>query len=114
MLLTASAVMLNVAIPKCSANGNPLAPDWDQQRREIVVDPLDESAYLKHPQSFNRYRYVENDPINSTDPEGLMAWTASSRISVIVSNGLRSSGYAEHDLDCRFQRQLRSVSTCLK
>jgi RHS repeat-associated protein len=35
-------------------------------------DPYDGSYSLTDPQSFNRYSYVENDPVNSTDPSGLM------------------------------------------
>ncbi|MGJ5817126.1 RHS repeat domain-containing protein [Paludibaculum fermentans] len=41
--------------------------------RFTTVDPLKESANLDSPQSFNRYGYVGDDPINSSDPEGLLA-----------------------------------------
>jgi len=34
-------------------------------------DPYDGSYDLSDPQSFNRYLYVENDPVNLTDPLGL-------------------------------------------
>jgi RHS repeat-associated protein len=34
-------------------------------------DPYDGSYNLSDPQSFNRYAYVQNDPINMTDPTGL-------------------------------------------
>jgi hypothetical protein len=34
-------------------------------------DPLLESAMPGHPQSWNRYIYVGNDPLNITDPTGL-------------------------------------------
>ncbi|HKO42783.1 MAG TPA: RHS repeat-associated core domain-containing protein, partial [Pyrinomonadaceae bacterium] len=35
-------------------------------------DPYDGSYNLSDPQSFNRYAYVQNDPVNFTDPSGLM------------------------------------------
>jgi len=34
-------------------------------------DPYDGSYNLSDPQSFNRYAYVQNDPVNFTDPTGL-------------------------------------------
>jgi hypothetical protein len=34
-------------------------------------DPFDGSANLTDPQSFNRYSYVQNDPVNYVDPSGL-------------------------------------------
>jgi RHS repeat-associated protein len=35
-------------------------------------DPFDGSYSLTNPQSFNRYSYVQNDPVNFIDPSGLM------------------------------------------
>jgi len=35
-------------------------------------DPYDGSYSLTNPQSFNRYAYVQNDPVNFVDPSGLM------------------------------------------
>ena len=38
-------------------------------------DPSDGSYDLTNPQSFNRYAYVQNDPVNFIDPSGLtMSW----------------------------------------
>jgi len=34
-------------------------------------DPYDGSYDFSNPQSFNRYIYVQNDPVNATDPSGL-------------------------------------------
>src|SRR5205085_10659186 len=34
-------------------------------------DPSDDSYELTDPQSFNRYSYVQNDPVNFIDPDGL-------------------------------------------
>jgi RHS repeat-associated protein len=39
-------------------------------------DPYDGSYDLTDPQSFNRYSYVQNDPVNFTDPSGLFALPA--------------------------------------
>jgi RHS repeat-associated protein len=36
-------------------------------------DPYDGSLDLTSPQSFNRYTYANNDPVNSVDPTGLMS-----------------------------------------
>lgn len=38
--------------------------------RFLSVDPTWESADLAAPQSWNRYSYVRNNPINNTDPDG--------------------------------------------
>ena len=35
-------------------------------------DPYNGSASLTNPQSFNRYAYTQNDPVNLVDPSGLM------------------------------------------
>lgn len=35
-------------------------------------DPYSGSLFLNNPQSFNRYVYVDNDPVNAVDPTGLM------------------------------------------
>jgi len=38
--------------------------------RFLSVDPTWESADLRRPQSWNRYSYVMNNPVNMTDPDG--------------------------------------------
>jgi hypothetical protein len=47
------------------------------QGRFTSVDPMMASAGVIAPQSWNRYSYVLNNPINSTDPTGMMAADAS-------------------------------------
>jgi RHS repeat-associated core domain len=42
--------------------------------RFLSVDPTMESADLKRPQSWNRYSYVLNSPINALDPDGRQAY----------------------------------------
>lgn len=39
--------------------------------RFTTVDPLLSSAHINSPQTFNRYAYCGNNPINCTDPSGL-------------------------------------------
>jgi RHS repeat-associated protein len=41
------------------------------QRRFAQPDPYNGSYSLADPQSFNRYAYVQNDPVNFVDPTGL-------------------------------------------
>ena len=40
--------------------------------RWTAPDPYDGSMVIEDPQSFNRYSYVNNDPVNHNDPTGLM------------------------------------------
>ena len=44
--------------------------------RFATPDPYSGSAYAGNPQSWNRYSYVVNDPVNSVDPLGLQTCTA--------------------------------------
>lgn len=37
----------------------------------MLMSPWDGSYDLTDPQSFNRYAYTENDPVNFIDPTGL-------------------------------------------
>ena len=43
----------------------------NQHGRFTAVDPLLASGLSSNPQTFNRYAYVSNNPINSTDPTGM-------------------------------------------
>ena len=41
------------------------------QGRFTSVDPFGASASIASPQSFNRYSYVQNNPVNAVDPSGM-------------------------------------------
>jgi RHS repeat-associated protein len=41
------------------------------QGRFTSIDPLTASSNVNSPQSFNRYAYVLNNPVNATDPTGM-------------------------------------------
>lgn len=45
----------------------------DMRARWTAPDPYSGSMEPSSPQSFNRYNYVNNDPVNKVDPTGLMA-----------------------------------------
>lgn len=45
----------------------------NQHGRFTSVDPLKESATANNPQSWNRYTYTYNNPLNYVDPTGLVA-----------------------------------------
>jgi len=51
--------------------------DWrkydDWQGRWTTTDPAHSSMSVGDPQSFNRYAYVSNDPVNLVDPDGQFA-----------------------------------------
>ncbi|HEX7316775.1 MAG TPA: RHS repeat-associated core domain-containing protein [Pyrinomonadaceae bacterium] len=44
----------------------------NRSARWTAPDPYGGSLVVTNPQSFNRYNYVNNDPVNQTDPSGLM------------------------------------------
>ena len=47
--------------------------------RFTSVDPLASSATAANPQTFNRYAYVGNTPVNAVDPSGILGLTAATR-----------------------------------
>jgi RHS repeat-associated protein len=70
------------------------------QSRFDQPDPYDGSYSLTDPQSFNRYAYVQNDPVNFVDPTGLMFaichWEISSELGLVgwdCFGGDRWSGF---------------------
>ncbi|MFN2452985.1 MAG: RHS repeat-associated core domain-containing protein [Pyrinomonadaceae bacterium] len=59
-------------------------------RRFDQADPADFSYDLANPQSFNRYSYVQNDPVNFTDPSGLRSIDAGARHRVLRCSRCRA------------------------
>src|SRR6185503_16771187 len=51
-------------------------------------DPYDGSYELTNPQSFNRYSYAENDPVNFVDPTGLEPQICGIEVSGSISTGM--------------------------
>jgi RHS repeat-associated protein len=51
------------------------------QGRFTSADPFSGSATIGNPQTFNRYAYVGNNPVNFTDPLGMAAQPGSHNIS---------------------------------
>lgn len=49
-------------------------------------DPYEGSYSLTEPQSFNRYSYTQNDPVNFVDPDGLLCFAVYMVTSTIVNN----------------------------
>jgi RHS repeat-associated protein len=87
------------------ANGSGGTLDYAMNRyyaaqwgRFTTPDPYQASAQLANPQSWNRYSYVENDPVNKYDPGGLCAlWVDSPEgpvhynLNCWVDGGVRES-----------------------
>jgi RHS repeat-associated protein len=68
-----------------SANGRFTSPD-----------PFSGSAIITDPQTFNRYQYCRNNPVNSTDPTGMAAMGVMSQPSgerVNAAQGLIAQGH---------------------
>lgn len=60
--------------------------------RWSAPDPYGGSMNINSPQSFNRYAYVNNDPVNKVDVTGLML----SDIGVYQTNNPEEAQIAEH------------------
>jgi RHS repeat-associated protein len=55
--------------------------------RWVTADPYRGSMAVANPQSFNRYSYVQNDPLNLIDPSGLDCFARVEITTTIYSNG---------------------------
>lgn len=65
-------------------------PNWG---RFLSVDPL--MGRQDRPQSWNRYAYVQNDPINRTDPSGMADFRTAGGITV-VAKAPSGPGFFDH------------------
>ncbi len=74
------------------------------QGRFTSVDPLTASANVANPQSFNRYSYVENNPLNSIDPTGMML----SDIGVLQTNDFGYAWTLQRHSDAQQQHQINN------
>jgi RHS repeat-associated protein len=72
------------------------------QGRFTSVDPLMASASVFDPQSLNRYSYVQNNPLNFTDPTGMML----SDIGVYQTNDPEEAATLQRKSDSDFQRAI--------
>jgi len=72
------------------------------QGRFASPDPLLASARLTDPQTWNRYAYVRNDPVNLIDPDG--------RFSVSVFQGLKSMFLTGDMFNAWFHESMGNVS----
>jgi RHS repeat-associated protein len=72
--------------------------------RWTAPDPYGGSMSVASPQSFNRYSYVNNNPVNSVDLTGLML----SDIGVYQTDDTRDAGIAEHQALRDFQVEINA------
>ena len=70
--------------------------------RWTTTDPYGGSMTVADPQSFNRYTYVNNDPVNSVDPTGLML----SDIGVYQTDNAADARFAERQALSDFMKAI--------
>ena len=56
--------------------------------RFMSADPFKQSGNGAYPQSWNRFTYVQNDPINSSDPTGLSSCQLWGTFAIYYRNGI--------------------------
>jgi hypothetical protein len=65
-------------------------------------DPYNGSYDLSDPQSFNRYAYSENDPVNFIDPTGMDECSEfDSQSACVVHGGVGNTGFPGTSLNTR-------------
>jgi RHS repeat-associated protein len=70
--------------------------------RFTTTDPLLESGRLENPQTWNRYVYVLNDPINYVDPDGLYECKGSADECKAFRNDLASAQARLADIEKKY------------
>lgn len=66
------------------------------------ADPYQASSYLVNPQSWNRYSYVENDPIHNVDPSGLFARVPTPEDPDSCCSAVSCDDSTQTEPDCNF------------
>ena len=56
--------------------------------RFMTPDPYGGSANVADPGSLNRYSYVSGDPVNGTDPSGLLEWSGCTNLQCFTPPGV--------------------------
>jgi hypothetical protein len=74
----------------------------ERSGRWTTTDPYGGSMTIADPQSFNRYSYVNNDPVNQVDPSGLML----SDIGVYQTSSAAVAGTLERVIDALVKKNL--------
>ncbi len=70
--------------------------------RFTTTDPLLESGRIENPQTWNRYAYVLNDPINYVDPDGLYECKGSADECKAFRNDLASAQAKLADIEKKY------------
>jgi len=79
--------------------------NYDQSSgRWTAPDPYGGSMTVADPQSFNRYSYVNNDPVNQVDPSGLML----SDIGIVQTEDEQYARTLQGASDADFQRSVNA------
>ena len=101
----------NVATTSENANYNdfmharPTVPQWG---RFLSVDPV--RGDIHHPQSWNRYSYVMNRPINNIDPNGLCTFTLTGGAKYTDSNPICSEVTAANPSGVEYRMMMANIA----